>query len=309
MKAISPNEILLEEISGDVVRLYDRHMQAPRLWYPHEQIDWGSGESFTMRAWAASDYELPAGVRSAILVNLITEDGLPYFTNILLRNTPANHPLLDWNHQWTTEENRHAMTMRDWVHISRCIDPVLLEDGRRASLQSGVAPNPETFADLICYTTLQERATQIAHRNTGSHLSKEDKMGRTVLGLLAGDETKHYFFYRDLAKAAFLVNPSLMMEAFARQASNFAMPGTAIPGFVRHAVRISREGIYGLAQYTGEVLAPVIEYWGIEHVEGLDESGERARRALASTLAGLKAGVVHAMEKASARSSVGSDGA
>jgi acyl-[acyl-carrier-protein] desaturase len=297
MKSVSPNEILLEEVSGDVVRLYDRHMQAPRLWYPHEQIDWGSGESFTSRAWAASDYELGAGVRSAILVNLLTEDNLPYYTHTLLRHAPKGHPLLDWNHQWAMEENRHAMTMRDWVHVSRCIDPVLLEDGRRVQMQKAIVPEPETFADLICYVTLQERATQIAHRNTGSHLSKDDKMGRTVLGLLAGDETKHFFFYRDLAKAAFVVNPSLMMAAFARQASAFAMPGTAIPGFVRHAVRISKEGIYGLAQYTGEVLAPVIEYWDIGHIEGLDEDGERARGALLSTLADLEAGVARSAEK------------
>ena len=37
---------LLEEITPDVERLYNRHMEAPRLWYPHEQINWGDGENF-----------------------------------------------------------------------------------------------------------------------------------------------------------------------------------------------------------------------------------------------------------------------
>ena len=300
----TPNEALLAEVTGDVTRLYDRHMQSPRLWYPHEQIDWGSGESFTQRAWAESDYELSAGVRSAILVNLLTEDGLPYFTSVLLRNAPKGHPLLEWDYQWTMEENRHAMTMRDWVHVSRCIDPVLLEDGRRVQLQSGVAPNLNTFSDLICYVTLQERATQIAHRNTGSHLNKDDKMGRTVLGLLAGDETKHFFFYRDLSLAAFKVNPSLMMQAAARQAKDFDMPGTAIPGFVRHAVRISNEGIYGLSQYTNEVLRPVLEYWDIEHMEGLDAAGELAREELLETMRGLAAGGARSAERSARRSLV-----
>ena len=43
---------LLEEIAPDVERLYNRHMAAPRLWYPHEQINWGEGEDFNDRPWA-----------------------------------------------------------------------------------------------------------------------------------------------------------------------------------------------------------------------------------------------------------------
>jgi len=31
---------LLEEITPDVERLFNRHMEAPRLWFPHEQINW-----------------------------------------------------------------------------------------------------------------------------------------------------------------------------------------------------------------------------------------------------------------------------
>jgi hypothetical protein len=42
---------LLEEITPDVERLYNRHMEAPRLWYPHEQINWGEGENFANVPW------------------------------------------------------------------------------------------------------------------------------------------------------------------------------------------------------------------------------------------------------------------
>jgi len=83
-------------------------------------------------------------------------------------------------------------------------------------------------------------------------------MGRNVLALIAGDETKHYLFYRDLALAGFAIDPSAMMIAAAKQASNFAMPGSGIPNFTRHAVRIAREGIYGLSQFLKDVLDPVL---------------------------------------------------
>src|ERR1700685_1507871 len=84
---------LLEEITPDVERLYNRHMEAPRLWFPHEQINWGEGESFNKRPWSAEDYPLGDGVRSSIFVNLLTEDNLPYYTDSILAHAPMGHPI------------------------------------------------------------------------------------------------------------------------------------------------------------------------------------------------------------------------
>ena len=288
---------ILTEIAPDVERLYNRHLEAPRLWFPHEQIDWGQGESFATRPWSESDYPLSAGVRSAIYVNLLTEDNLPYYTHSLLAHAPTGHPIRDWNHQWTMEENRHAMVMRDWVHISRCINPTLLEEGRRVQMGKGEVPEPETIADLITYVSFQERATQIAHRNTGAHLPKDDKIGRNVLALVAGDETKHYLFYRDLALAAFAIDPSTMMIAAAKQVSAFAMPGTGIPSFTRHAVRIAKEGIYGLKQYLKDVLDPVLGLWDVNHLVGLSDEAERARIDLEAVVAKISETVERMAQK------------
>ena len=285
-------------MAPDVERLYNRHLEAPRLWFPHEQIDWGKGQKFSERPWAPSDYPIADGVRSSIYVNLLTEDNLPYYTHTLLSHAPKGHPIRDWNHQWTMEENRHSMVMRDWVHISRCIDPTLLEEGRRVQMGKGEVPEPDSIADLITYVSFQERATQVAHRNTGAKLPKDDKIGRNVLGLIAGDETKHYLFYRDLALAAFAIDPSTMMIAAAKQVSAFAMPGTGIPSFTRHAVRIAREGIYGLAQFAKDVLDPVLSLWDVDHLAGLSAEAEKARIELDAFVAKLSEMVERMAQKA-----------
>jgi acyl-[acyl-carrier-protein] desaturase len=196
------------------------------------------------------------------------------------------------------EENRHAMVMRDWVHISRCIDPTLLEDGRRVQMKKGEVPKPNSMAELITYVSFQERATQIAHRNTGAKLPKDDKIGRNVLALIAGDETKHYLFYRDLALAAFAIDPSTMMIAAAKQAREFAMPGTGIPSFTRHAVRIAREGIYGLKQFLRDVLDPVLGLWDVDHLAGLSVEAEKARQELTEFISKLSEGVERMAQKA-----------
>jgi len=295
--AIDRQERLVNELRDDVEQLLNRHMESERTWLPHEQIEWGTGTSFTDRPWSPDDYPLPAGVRSAIYVNLLTEDNLPYYTLTLNSRTPSDHPLHEWNNQWTMEENRHSMVMRDWVHVSRCIDPNMLEQGRRVQMRKAEVPTPESAADLICYVAFQERATQIAHRNTAAKLPKDDKMGRTVLATVAGDETKHFLFYRDLALAGFKVDPSLMMTAAARQLTKFAMPGTGIPQFTRHAVRIAREGIYGLREFLNDVVEPVTNTWDLEAIRGLSDDGERARDQIRAFINTVSDSVSRALDK------------
>jgi acyl-[acyl-carrier-protein] desaturase len=125
-----------------------------------------------------------------------------------------------------------------------------------------------------------------------SKLSHDDKMGRSVLGLIAGDEVRHFNFYRDMALAGFREDPTTMMVAARRQVEAFAMPGTGIPGFTRHAVRVSRAGIYGMDQFINGVVAPVLVAWDIEHIEGLSKDGEIARTELFAFMDSVKERVV-----------------
>jgi len=201
------------------------------------------------------------------------------------------------------------MVMRDWVHISRCINPTSLEEGRVVQMSTGMVPRFENLGDLIAYVAMQERATQIAHRNTGAKLPKEDKQGRNLLALIAGDETKHYMFYRDLTKAAFDLDPSTMMEAVNRQVEHFAMPGVGIPNFTKHAVRIAKEGIYGVQQFLQDVVTPVLELWDVEHLEGLSAEAEKARVALFEMIEKLKVAVERTAQKAAAQAAAAAAGA
>lgn len=273
-----------EDLRPAVEELFNRHLEVAKPWSLHEQIDWGAGQDFQTKPWSEDDYPLSEGVRSAIYVNLLTEDNAPYYTNLLLSATPDDHPLQEWNRQWTMEEGQHAATIRDWVHISRAIDPKSLEAARRVQMSTGVVPKSDSLADLLAYVSFQEKATQISHRNTANHLSEQDKMGKKILGLIAGDEGRHYNFYKNLAKAGFEVNPSLMMKAVARQVINFAMPGTGIPGFSRHSVRISREGIYNLGHFCNSVVAPTLEHWELESTVGFDDTAKIARDKLSEHL-------------------------
>jgi acyl-[acyl-carrier-protein] desaturase len=126
------------------------------------------------------------------------------------------------------------------------------------------------------YTTLQELATRIAHRNTGELL--DDPAGRAVLRRVAADENLHYLFYRDLVAEAIALNPSAIVKAIDVQVRDFEMPGTGIHNFAARAASIARAGIYDLALHYDQVLVPVVlRHWKLEEIEGLSAEAEEAR--------------------------------
>ena len=84
----------------------------------------------------------------------------------------------------------------------------------------------------------------------------DDDAGYKVMARVAADENLHYLFYRDIASAAFAVDPSGMVLAAEHEVRTFAMPGTGIPDFDRHAAAMSRAGIYDLAIHHGQILVP-----------------------------------------------------
>ena len=67
---------------------------------------------------------------------------------------------INWIGRWTAEEGRHAIVLRDYLTVSRNIDPVNLERGRMNQLQKGYdLESPDTLHGLA-HVAFQELATQ-----------------------------------------------------------------------------------------------------------------------------------------------------
>ncbi len=271
-----------EELTPTVATLLERHLGMAKQWYPHEMAPWSKGRDFEEGwTWSAEGSPVAKGVRSAIYVNLLTEDNLPYYTLALSRSFGASEkdgPWGEWSRRWTAEEDRHSTVIRDWVVISRIIDPAHLERNRMAQVSKGWFPE---FAnspwDGIVYVTLQELATRVAHRNTGEHLAV-DPDGKAIMSRVAADENLHYLFYRDLATAALELNQDELVQAMGRMVTNFEMPGTGLPGFTMHAYAIALAEIFDFGIFYENVLVPVVtRHWKLETLEGLSPEAEKAR--------------------------------
>ena len=272
--------ILLRELAPVAERLYDRHDAAAKEWFPHELVPWSRGRDFVEgEVWDPNEVPMPDGVRSALFVNLLTEDNLPYYFRTIEQMFGADSIWGIWVRRWTAEEGRHSIVIRDYLTVTRSVDPIALERARMHQVSTGITPDPGSPADGLAYVALQELATRIAHRNTGKLL--EDRLGYEVMARVASDENLHFLFYRDLVTAALEVDPSTTVIALERQVRDFEMPGTGIVDFADHASAIAKAGIYDLQLHHEQILVPVVlRHWGVEQLEGLTPDAEEARAKL-----------------------------
>src|SRR5690242_8544006 len=269
----------LAELEPVVEQLLERHLAGAKEWFPHELVPWSRGRDFERgETWDDSEAELHPAVRSSLLVNLLTEDNLPYYTTTLTALYGNDGAWGTWLRRWTAEEGRHSIVLRDYLTVTRLLDPIALERARMAQVECGQVPQPVHPRSGLVYVALQELATRVAHHNTGKLL--DDTAGYEVMKRVASDENRHYLFYRDLATAAFELDPSGMVLALEHEVRNFEMPGTGIIDFQQHALAIARVGIYDLQVHHQQILAPVVlRHWNLEGLQGLTPDAERARDA------------------------------
>jgi acyl-[acyl-carrier-protein] desaturase len=282
---ISPVDVaLLDALTADAERLMERHLAASKEWFPHEFVPWGQGRDFVPgEEWVADDGRLSPAVRSALVVNLLTEDNLPYYSHTIMRMFGEDDVWGAWAKRWTAEEGRHSIVIRDYLTVTRAVDPVALERDRIAQVGAGIVPEPPTAAEGMAYVALQELATRISHFNTGKQL--DDGFGYKIMKRVAADENFHFLFYRDLVSAALKVDPSQLVIAIEKQVREFEMPGTGIPGFGEHAKTIAKARIYDMQIHHEQILVPVIlRDWAVESLDGLTPQADRARDALVSRI-------------------------
>ena len=272
------DEVVLHELMPLVEKSLDRHVGAANEWFPHDYVPYEQGRNFVKEPWRPEDSRLPDIAQTALEINLLTEDNLPYYHLALWRTFGEEEAWGEWVRRWTAEEGRHAIVIRDYLTVTRGCDPTALERGRMDQALRGWYPEfaEQGPLDGVVFTTLQELATRISHRNTGA--ITDDETAEKLCSRVATDENLHYVFYRDMAVQAIQMNPSAMVEAMHRQITNFAMPGAGIPGFREKAKAMAQAGIYNLRIHLDQVLRPVLDnHWRLAEIDGLSDEAKQKR--------------------------------
>jgi acyl-[acyl-carrier-protein] desaturase len=286
---------LMEAVEPTVTKLMAEHKDRRKHWYFHDLIPWEEGRSFVVEPWEESQATINERARTALVLNLLTEDNLPYYHLLLDSHLPDGSAWKEWNRLWTAEEGQHAIAIRSFLLTTRNCDPVELEDDRMATMTTGYYPDFGNPSELIAYTAAQELATRVSHRNTGK--ITEDETAFELMRHIAADENHHFVFYKGVMQAMLELHPNAALEGILRTFSNFQMPGTGIRGFQRRSLEIAKAGVYNMRVHHDGVIMPLIKQWGIETLEGLDAKASEVREKLMA----LPAELVHKAERFEAR--------
>ncbi|MDF5752754.1 acyl-ACP desaturase [Spongiactinospora sp. TRM90649] len=294
---------LLHELEPVVAGELDRHLGVAKEWFPHEYIPWSQGRDFDGlmggEAWTEADSKLPEAARVSLIVNLLTEDNLPSYHHEIATTFGRDGAWGTWVHRWTAEEDRHGTALRDYLTVTRAVDPVALERERMAHMNAGFTTEYGTMLQQLAYVSFQELATRISHRNTGR--ATGDPLCERLLARIAADENLHMLFYRNLLAAAFELDPDQTMRAVTDVVTTFQMPGSDLSGFARRAMVIAHEGIYDLRLHHDDVLMPVLRQWAVFDKTDLGAEGEKAREELASFLEKLDVTAARFVERREAK--------
>ncbi|MHB1222672.1 MAG: acyl-ACP desaturase [Gemmatimonadaceae bacterium] len=218
--------------------------------------------------------------RVALALNLLTEEGLPHFHRLLAAYLGGDTFWSKWTNLWTAEEDRHGAVLHDYARDSRVLDNPVLERMQFEYLRAGF--EPEWDKDpyrVFVYTTLQERATQVSHANTGKLAGEYEPTIGTVLNNVAKEEARHYTFYRTVFKEVIKRDPNRALVSAAELMPSIDMPGVNMPHFREMADVIRRAGIYGPRDYL-KIVEEQIRYWAIDKVGGLNDIGRRAQEKI-----------------------------
>ena len=277
---------LLRELEPVVAENLDRHMATTKEWMPHEYIPWSEGRNFMGpdgEPWHVEQSRLTPIARTALELNLLTEDNLPSYHREIERAFGNDGPWGTWVGRWTAEEGRHGYTLRDYLLVTRGVDPEQLERARMATMTAGFDSGDKPLLRVCAYVSFQELATRVSHRNTGRYT--DDPIANRLMARISMDENLHMIFYRNLVTASLEISPDAMVMAIRDEIVDFQMPGAGIEGFQRKALQMAQAGIYDPRNHLDDVVMPLLRHWGVMEMTGLGPEGEAARTELAAFLA------------------------
>lgn len=262
----------------------DTHLQRRNLWFPNDLMpadrDADGAHDESLRALQERARGLPGSVRLAVALNLLTEEGLPHFHRLIATHFPEGSAWREWNNMWTAEEDRHGCTLRDYVRDARLFHMRAFEEEQYAYIAAGFDPDWEQDPyRLLAYTSLQEKATQFAHANTGRLARDVEPTLQRVLAHLAGDESRHYQFYRNVFGELLRRDPNRALVSLLKVTVGFAMPGHAIGDFEAMSEVVARQGIFDTMQYRA-IVVELLDFWKIADMTDLSGEGARAQDRL-----------------------------
>ncbi|WP_069660906.1 acyl-ACP desaturase [Arcticibacter eurypsychrophilus] len=263
------------------------------IWQPSDFLPDSTDDNFfhKVKELRQSAEGLPYDLIAVLIGDTITEEALPTYESWLAVvegvSKSEEGGWMKWLRHWTSEENRHGDLLNKYLYLSGRVNMRQLEISTQYLLADGfdIGTDHDPYRNFI-YTSFQELATNVSHRRVASQSKKNgDTLLSKMCGVIAADEARHARAYTDFISQIIKVDPNEVMIAFEdMMKKKIVMPAhflrelgkKAGETFTHFADAAQRLGVYTALDYV-DILNQLINEWELESLQGLNESGEKAR--------------------------------
>jgi acyl-[acyl-carrier-protein] desaturase len=214
----------------------------------------------------------------ALTVSVLIADNLPSYHREIGKYLRTG-AWWRWVGRWTAEENRHEIMIRNYLMVTRAVDPVELERLRMDHMTKGFRREPLHLLDVLANGAFEEAASAVRHRNTAA--LNENPIVTAISERIAVDDELQSVFFANLIDAAFDQVPDQTMRAVADRVAAFHVPTVTLPDGRSSDEVLAEAGIYDPAKEGELVFAPLLRRWNVFTRTDLGEAGEAARAELA----------------------------
>ena len=257
-----PNELILE-LEPVVAENYERHIDTADIWYAHDYVPFDQGENFTFLGghdWDPSQVTLPKHITDALEILLITKDNLAGYHREIVEHFILEEKWGRWIGRWTAEEHLHAIALREYLVVTREIDPTANEDVRVEHVMKGYRADHYTQVETLVFMALYERAHAVFCRNLAARIDEPTLRG--LIERIAKDEERHEEFFANLVAHCLSYTHDETVDAIARRAAELGVVGGDIDAYQDKVQLVADAGIFDAAALR-QVIADRITAWGV----------------------------------------------
>ena len=235
---------------------------------------------------------LPRDLLAVLVGDMVTEEALPTYQSWINRlrgladpTGVSDNPWAQWSRGWTSEENRHGDLLNRYLSLTGRINMRAVETTIHHLLNRGFDPQTENDPYLgFVYTSFQERATKISHRNVATLAKRAgEETLHTICGVIAGDEARHEKAYKLFMARVFELDPAEAVSAFATMMRRkITMPAVLMYDGVEENLfakfsRVAQQtGVYTASDYAG-IVDDLVKTWNVERLSGLSGAAAKAQ--------------------------------
>lgn len=257
-----PNALTLE-LEPVVERLMDNHLNTEDLWFAHDYVPFDQGENFAFlggRDWDPSQTTLPRTITDACEILLLLKDNLAGHHRELVEHFILEEWWGRWLGRWTAEEHLHAIALREYLVVTREVDPTANEEARVQYVMKGYRADSYSQVETLVYMAFTERTHAVFCRNLAAQIEEPVLAG--LIDRIRRDEERHEHMFASLVAHCLDYTRDETIAAIAARAADLQVVGADIDAYADKVQNVADAGIFTPGDLR-QAIADRIADWGV----------------------------------------------